>query len=63
VTSVIVGSTKLSQLDDNLKSVAVTLTAAEIAELDAATTLAAVYPNFFTDGIATDQPLAAALKG
>jgi aryl-alcohol dehydrogenase-like predicted oxidoreductase len=62
VTSVIVGSTKRSQLDDNLKSVAVTLTAAQIAELDAATKLAPVYPNFFTDSIATDQPLATALR-
>ena len=61
VSSVIVGSTKLSQLEDNLKSVAVTLTAAEIAELDAATTLLPVYPNFFMDNIAMDRPVAEAL--
>jgi aryl-alcohol dehydrogenase-like predicted oxidoreductase len=62
VSSVIVGSTKLSQLDDNLKAVSVTLTAAQIAELDAATALAPVYPNFFTDGLAVDQPVADALR-
>src|SRR5690348_12980993 len=62
VSSVIIGSTKLSQLEDNLKAVAVTLTAAEIAELDAATRLAPVYPNFFTENIATDQPVAEALN-
>jgi len=61
VSSVIIGSTKLSQLEDNLKAVAVTLTAAQIAELDAATALSPVYPNFFTDNIATDHALVAAL--
>ncbi|MGH7106808.1 MAG: aldo/keto reductase, partial [Acetobacteraceae bacterium] len=61
VTSVIIGSTKLSQLEDNLKAAAVTLTAAETAELDAATSLAPVYPNFFTDNIALDRPTAEAL--
>jgi hypothetical protein len=33
-----------------------------IAELDAATPLPPVYPNFFTDGIAVDPPLAQALS-
>jgi aryl-alcohol dehydrogenase-like predicted oxidoreductase len=61
VSSVILGSTKLSQLEDNLAAVSVDLTAAEIAELDAATALAPVYPNFFMDNIAMDRPLAAAL--
>jgi aryl-alcohol dehydrogenase-like predicted oxidoreductase len=61
VTSVIVGSTKLSQLEDNLRAVAVTLTSAQIAELDAATALAPVYPNFFTDNIAMDRPVAEAI--
>jgi aryl-alcohol dehydrogenase-like predicted oxidoreductase len=61
VTSVIVGSTKLSQLEDNLKAVAVTLSAAELAELDAATTLPPVYPNFFIDNIGLDRPVAEAL--
>lgn len=61
VSSVIVGSTKLSQLEDNLKAVSVTLTAAEIADLEGATALAPVYPNFFIDNIATDRALIAAL--
>jgi aryl-alcohol dehydrogenase-like predicted oxidoreductase len=62
VSSVILGATKLSQLDDNLGAANVKLTAAEIAELDAATPLAPVYPNWFTDRIAVDQPLAKALQ-
>jgi aryl-alcohol dehydrogenase-like predicted oxidoreductase len=61
VSSVIIGSTKLHQLEDNVKAVAVALSAAEIAELDAATAPAPVYPNFFTDNIARDRPVAEAL--
>jgi aryl-alcohol dehydrogenase-like predicted oxidoreductase len=61
VSSVIVGSTKLSQLEDNLKAAAVTLTDAQIGELDAATALPPVYPNFFMDNIARDRPVAEAL--
>jgi hypothetical protein len=55
------GSTKLSQLEDNLKAAELGLTAAQIAELDAATAPAPVYPNFFTDTIAVDRPLVEAL--
>lgn len=62
VTSVIIGSTRLTQLEDNLQAVAVTLSAAEIAELDAATAVTPVYPNFFTDNIAQDRPVAEALQ-
>jgi aryl-alcohol dehydrogenase-like predicted oxidoreductase len=62
VTSVIIGSTRLSQLEDNLAAAAVALTAAEVAELDAATALTPVYPNFFTDNIARDRPVAEALR-
>jgi aryl-alcohol dehydrogenase-like predicted oxidoreductase len=62
VTSVIIGSTKLSQLEDNLQATEVALTAAEIATLDAATALTPVYPNFFTDNIAQDRPVAEALR-
>jgi aryl-alcohol dehydrogenase-like predicted oxidoreductase len=61
VSSVIVGSTKVTQLEDNLRAAAITLTAAQIAALDAATALAPVYPNFFTDNIAPDRALAQAL--
>jgi aryl-alcohol dehydrogenase-like predicted oxidoreductase len=61
VSSVIIGSTKLGQLEDNLKAVTITLSATEIAELDAATAPAPVYPNFFMDNIALDRPVAEAL--
>ena len=62
VTSVIIGSTRLSQLEDNLKAAVVALSAAEIAELDAATALTPIYPNFFTDNIAQDRPVVEALR-
>lgn len=56
VTSVILGATKRSQLDDNLGAVGVALTAAELSELDEATTPSAVYPNWFIDRL-VDEPL------
>jgi aryl-alcohol dehydrogenase-like predicted oxidoreductase len=62
VSSVILGASKLSQLDDNLGAANVKLTATEIADLDSVTPLAPVYPNWFTDRIAVDQPLAKALQ-
>lgn len=62
VTSVIIGASKLQQLQDNLSSVDVKLTPAEVAELDAATPLAAVYPNWFNDNL-VDRPLLEALRG
>ncbi|MCB9948787.1 MAG: aldo/keto reductase [Rhodospirillaceae bacterium] len=62
VTSILLGASKAHQLDDNLGAADVTLTAAEIAELDATTPLAPVYPNWFIDGL-VDQPAAAALGG
>jgi diketogulonate reductase-like aldo/keto reductase len=37
VTSTIIGARRLSQLDDNLRSLDVTLTAAQLAKLDALT--------------------------
>lgn len=60
VTSVLIGSTKLHQLEDNLRAVDVALTAEEVATLDAATSPAAVYPNWFSENL-RDQPLEAAL--
>jgi len=47
VSSIIIGATKLSQLEDNLKAVDVKLTDAEIAELDEKTVPVATYPNWF----------------
>jgi aryl-alcohol dehydrogenase-like predicted oxidoreductase len=58
VTSVILGASKLTQLEDNLGAVAVKLSEVEVAELDAATPLPEVYPNWFNDRIAVDQALA-----
>ncbi len=60
VTSVLVGATKAHQLADNLKAIDVTLTPAQVAELDAATALPPVYPNWFMERL-TDTQLAQAL--
>ena len=45
VTSILVGASKLSQLDDNLGATDIALSAEEIAELDALTKQKARYPN------------------
>jgi len=55
-----VGASKPHQLDDNLAAVDLALTEAEIAELDAATPLAPVYPNWFIENLA-DRPIAQAI--
>ena len=47
VSSIIIGATKLHQLEDNLKAVNVRLTDAEIAELDNMTAPPPIYPNWF----------------
>jgi aryl-alcohol dehydrogenase-like predicted oxidoreductase len=62
VSCVLLGASKLHQLDDNLGAINVNLSAAEVAELDAATELPPVYPNWFSERIAVDQPLAKALQ-
>ena len=49
VSSVIVGASKLAQLEDNLKSVEIKLREADIAELDRLTAPPALYPNWFTE--------------
>ncbi|PTY08676.1 aldo/keto reductase [Opitutaceae bacterium EW11] len=63
VTSIILGASKLSQLEDNLGAADLQLSAAELSELDEATPLAPVYPNWFTDRISADQPAMKALAG
>jgi aryl-alcohol dehydrogenase-like predicted oxidoreductase len=60
VSSVLLGATKLSQLNDNLGATDVKLTEAEVAELDAAMPPVAVYPNWFIETLA-DKPVADAL--
>ena len=61
VSSVILGASKLSQLEDNLAAIDVALSAAEIAELDEATATPLPYPNWFTRNLA-DKTAADALK-
>ena len=60
VSSVLVGASKLHQLEDNLGAADITLSEAEIAELDAATTPLDVYPNWFIERL-QDQPVAQAV--
>jgi aryl-alcohol dehydrogenase-like predicted oxidoreductase len=57
VTSILLGATKRSQLDDNLKAVDLHLSIEDLAELDAATTLSPVYPNWAMD-MALDRTVA-----
>jgi aryl-alcohol dehydrogenase-like predicted oxidoreductase len=47
VTTILLGASKMSQLEDNLGAADLTLPAAEIAELDQATAPAPIYPNWF----------------
>ncbi len=61
VSSVIVGASKLSQLEDNLAAAEVCLNADEIAALDEQTKPAAVYPNWFSEMV-LDGPVKEALK-
>lgn len=61
VTSVLLGATKLSQLDDNLAAMHLGLSQKEVAELDSATEPMPVYPNWFNEKLA-DQAVAEALK-
>jgi diketogulonate reductase-like aldo/keto reductase len=54
VTSVIVGASSMSQLEDNLKSLDVQLREAELARLDEMTAPKTLYPNWFNE--ATRDP-------
>ena len=47
VASVLVGASNVAQLDDNLKAVDVSLSAAELEQLDRLTAPAATYPGWF----------------
>jgi aryl-alcohol dehydrogenase-like predicted oxidoreductase len=49
VTSVIIGAKNPEQLADNLAASDVTLTAAQIARLDAASALPSEYPGWMVD--------------
>jgi aryl-alcohol dehydrogenase-like predicted oxidoreductase len=61
VAGIIIGATKIHQLEDNLKAVDVKLTDAEIAELDAMTAPAPMYPNWF-NAMTTDAKHKEALE-
>lgn len=61
VTSVIMGASKMSQLEDNLKSANVQLRDADLARLDELTAPKPQYPNWFTD-ITTDPQHKQALR-
>src|SRR5256885_5537011 len=54
VTSVIIGARKTSQLDDNLKSIDVTLTADDMKALDEASKPATLYPEWM-DSLGSDR--------
>jgi aryl-alcohol dehydrogenase-like predicted oxidoreductase len=60
VSSVLLGATKLHQLEDNLAAADLILTDTEIARLDLAIPLPSVYPNWFIDSLA-DRAVAQAL--
>lgn len=60
VTSVLLGASKLHQLEDNLGALDVRLSADEIAELSEAMPPAPVYPNWFIESM-QDQPATEAL--
>jgi aryl-alcohol dehydrogenase-like predicted oxidoreductase len=49
VTSVIIGASKMSQLEDNLKAADVQLREPELAKLDEMTALPVIYPNWFNE--------------
>lgn len=51
VSSIIVGASKLHQLEDNLKAVEVTLSELEISELDLMTKPQVLYPNWFNQNL------------
>jgi aryl-alcohol dehydrogenase-like predicted oxidoreductase len=61
VTSILLGASKSSQLDDNLGSLNVQLSNAEMKELDDLTAPTSIYPNWFQSRT-LDQPLANVLQ-
>ena len=54
-TSVIIGARTVTQLDDNLKSVDVSLSTEELAELDAVSRLSPEYPAWMTAAASDDR--------
>jgi aryl-alcohol dehydrogenase-like predicted oxidoreductase len=60
ITSILVGASKISQLEDNLGANSLSLSADELAELDQLTQPQAIYPNWFNATI-YDAPVRDAL--
>ena len=60
VTSVLLGATKLQQLDDNLGAAGVQLSAEDLAGLDAATAITPLYPS--SNWIVPDRRVSKALR-
>ena len=60
VTTVLLGVSKMHQLEDNLGAANLKLTADNVTELDELTKPTAIYPNWFT-GFTVDQPTKDAL--
>ena|SRR5947209_6845561 len=55
VTSVLIGASKISQLQDNLRAVDVKLSPEELQKIDALTEPSAIYPNWFNRKIRDDK--------
>src|SRR5262245_14988525 len=55
VASVIIGASKMHQLEDNLRAIKTTLDEAEIAEIDALTAPTPMYPNWFNSRVVDIQ--------
>jgi aryl-alcohol dehydrogenase-like predicted oxidoreductase len=51
VSSIIIGASKIHQLEDNLKAVNVNLTPEEVAQLDQLTAPKPIYPNWFIQNL------------
>lgn len=60
VTSVLIGASKLGQLQDNLGAADIELSAQQAQDLDAASALAPVYPNWFIERM-VDKAIAQAV--
>ncbi|MFI5363102.1 MAG: aldo/keto reductase [Elusimicrobiota bacterium] len=54
-TTILLGASKMSQLDDNLKAADLELSKDEIAKLDAVTAPAALYPDWFNEKTADES--------
>ncbi|MBW7453741.1 aldo/keto reductase, partial [Paenibacillus sepulcri] len=61
VSSVLIGSSKAAQLEENLNAADLNLTSEEIARLEQLTRPAPLYPNWYTT-MTLDSPVAEALK-